>query len=707
MKGQSEEEKSRILAIAGNPHNGRVEQLYSIPGAYRILVRTYPYNKAKKRGGEVKKAIGVVINDQFLTNEEYHLKYTRHGRLRPLLPAEPNRRRGRPGKLDTSGAATQSKAGGSVAAVLPEPPLSSGNNSGNNEAPAESQATSTTAAEGTTAAPAAPQTTQPADGPAPAAPRNDPAPELSGTSSTSSNAVRPTEPVRLARPDPCVYQRLVGPVPILYQTAVNCGIEEDLQIAFGNQTVVNEILSLAFHWLIDEDDEDNVAARYPDFSQAYALPHLGRLEESELAQLYSSLGNCEAQLSKLFSLRLRRLPGKARVSYDSTSIPTTASDIRYSQASLSKDGIIETMQHLSLLVDHDTHQPLMYRLYGGATPDCRTMEGLLNHLKEYGASEDITAVLDRGYETIDNLLAAKTLNYRCLMAVCHLDQKEFAQAIEICATDLREPDTCIPGVSHVHGRTKKITVRVSGIDLPLWIHVYLDTDKFSNEEAAFMRRLDEFDEIWSKTDPEDRGVLYSDRRMRFYNLPQKRDKTLKRDRDLVSLQTRFCGLFASVSNCEMSCREAYEIYRQRDCIEKCFKSGKMELGLNTAHAHHHDTMEGRCVVAFTALTILSALNYQLGMAREPADGCRKKLRAHAFSWRKILDKLRSATISYAVTTRKLWYECVPLSKIGLICQACGIDNVYEKVPAYIVNPLDLRRNSSTARRTVVQQSIVC
>ena len=89
MKGQSEEEKRRVLSIAGNPKNGLVERLNSIPNGYRILQRTYHYDPSQKRTYGNKRAIGAVIDDKYLTIEEYHARYTRLGKSRVIIPSLP------------------------------------------------------------------------------------------------------------------------------------------------------------------------------------------------------------------------------------------------------------------------------------------------------------------------------------------------------------------------------------------------------------------------------------------------------------------------------------------------------------------------------------------------------------------------------------------------------------------------------------------
>ena len=86
MKGMSQAEKKRILAIAGNPKNGLIEPLNSIPNGFRILQRSYYYDPKIKRSVGTRKAVGVVIDGKYLTSEEYRAKYTRQGNLRAAKP---------------------------------------------------------------------------------------------------------------------------------------------------------------------------------------------------------------------------------------------------------------------------------------------------------------------------------------------------------------------------------------------------------------------------------------------------------------------------------------------------------------------------------------------------------------------------------------------------------------------------------------------
>ncbi len=82
---------------------------------------------------------------------------------------------------------------------------------------------------------------------------------------------------------------------------------------------------------------------------------------------------------------------------------------------------------------------------------------------------------------------------------------------------------------------------------------------------------------------------------------------LVQDDDAIDLQTRYFGIFCNVTTMECSAREAMTTYRARDLIEKAFKGGKTNIDLDTVRAHGEETMEGRFIVGFVAMSILSRL----------------------------------------------------------------------------------------------------
>ena len=483
MKGQTHDERDRILAIAGNPHNALVEPLKSIKNGFRILQRTYFYDKNKKRSANSKKAIAVVIDNKYLSLDEYHNKYTRRGSLRETIKEN---------KKDN----------------------------------------------------------------------------------------KSQKDVEFS-----VYQRMLGCIPILYKTAINCKIVENLHTVYG-EIVGNKILSLAFHWI---QERDNAARRFIRFSNTFVLPFLGSMNEEDISRLYSELGFDKESLSSLFLLRCKLMPKKSCVSYDSTSIPTKASDIYYSKVSKSKADKYEPMIHFSLLTDNETGVPFFYSLYNGNEPDCSTIEDLMIKITEFSeGKKDVTFIFDRGYETIENLSICLKENKRCIIAARVLKQSIIAKAKEKFV-DFNSSSSIIPG-TNIHSHTEEILIKYRGNDYKLWIHLYKDDCKAANETARFLKKLDDFEKLWKNSRKSERERMRQESIIQFFKDTDD-GTTLVRLTDEIDNKINEFGFFANISTFETTASDAYIKYVSRDSIEKCFESGKMNIKIDACRSHFQDTMK--------------------------------------------------------------------------------------------------------------------
>ena len=74
-------------------------------------------------------------------------------------------------------------------------------------------------------------------------------------------------------------------------------------------------------------------------------------------------------------------------------------------------------------------------------------------------------------------------------------------------------------------------------------------------------------------------------------------------------------------------------------------------------AHRQDTMEGRFVVAFVALSILAELKHQLSKRRTFEDKKKKDIPEKAYSVSDVLDITAGTTINYGVRTKQHWTGC--------------------------------------------------
>lgn len=97
--------------------------------------------------------------------------------------------------------------------------------------------------------------------------------------------------------------------------------------------------------------------------------------------------------------------------------------------------------------------------------------------------------------------------------------------------------------------------------------------------------------------------------------------------DAIAHQLERTGLFASVSTMKCTTQFALDTYGQRDCVEKCFMAGKTDINMDVLRAHSTQTMTGRFIVSFAALTLLCKIRRRMAAPEiaEEKDGRHKSL----------------------------------------------------------------------------------
>lgn len=143
-------------------------------------------------------------------------------------------------------------------------------------------------------------------------------------------------------------------------------------------------------------------------------------------------------------------------------------------------------------------------------------------------------------------------------------------------------------------------------------------------------------------------------------------------------------MFANVSTMECGTTDALRTYRERDLIEKTFKNGKSIVEMDTVRAHTDNSMEGRFIISFTAMTILSRI-YRLMNATtyEPkADGKMKTVKPliRDMSFNEMRNNLSGVRMVYDGHGGRRWMEVT--KKQHMIARRMGFPNLYVDLPTW-------------------------
>ena len=274
----------------------------------------------------------------------------------------------------------------------------------------------------------------------------------------------------------------------------------------------------------------------------------------------------------------------------------------------SKKGGYRRQIGMSILFAHRTDLPVMYRLFPGNITDVSTIADLLTRCELLTDNQIVAAVLDRGYFSLENLARCIDKGHRVLIAA----KMNISWVVEAA-------ENAMPRLWDVRSRLKKHPVWGTTIDKALtfddgkarkvWIHIFRDEAKSSQEYKAFFEDIEEYEAQWkhaAHSSEQERNALSKSGLLKFFETPAAGpgECELQRNYDAINAESRYFGFFASVSTMQCDAQTAIETYSRRDAIEKCFMAGKTDVNMKTVRSHSESMVKGRFIVSFLALCII-------------------------------------------------------------------------------------------------------
>lgn len=408
------------------------------------------------------------------------------------------------------------------------------------------------------------------------------------------------DPVDLSK----VRSQSIGAVALLDGLAEKTGLKKDLETVYGDD-IARQLLSLALFMAIDSE---SALSLYPLWRRQFWTPSDASLSSQYTSRLLAMIGRDEAQLTEFFALRAKRIRAKEFLSYDSTKIISQAGDIHDVRWAPSKEGAFQREVTLAVLCGQKSRMPVMFRVLPGNVPDVKTLRDLLCRWDEIGITKDAVAVMDRGYDSVDNIasLCESSLPFV-------IGQKTTPTFVRNCIEDNLQDfwsSRCYIGEHDLYAVTTKTTIQSStGAKHDVWVHMYRSDKNTSLAAKALEKKLVQRERDWQNGKPFGKAAEDS-----LFKKPKGTPgdgSRLERDFDAIDETLRYKGFFAFVSNSIRSPRAALEIYRGRDCVEKVFSSLQSGMDLSSAGVHHEDTLRGKLLVCLLGLTMVSALSYSM------------------------------------------------------------------------------------------------
>jgi len=144
----------------------------------------------------------------------------------------------------------------------------------------------------------------------------------------------------------------------------------------------------------------------------------------------------------------------------------------------------------------------------------------------------------------------------------------------------------------------------------LYIHYYFNIERAAEEEKRLDRRLMQLrEELLTDKPLKANEALY----VRYFTInrtPKRRVKVQVKE-DAVAKAKRYFGFFTLITNEKMDAKEALQIYRNKDVVEKAFGNLKERLNLRRLLVSSERSLDGKLFVAFIALIYLSYIKKKM------------------------------------------------------------------------------------------------
>ena len=420
--------------------------------------------------------------------------------------------------------------------------------------------------------------------------------------------------------DPAVRK---GPVPVartnrlffgatylLDQIGEVTGLTSDLKTCFPN--TYKQIQSIAYYLVLEDQ---NPLFRFKKWAAIHRHPFGKDIPSQRSTELFQSVTE-EAKMH-FFRLQGKRRAEKEYWAYDSTSISSRSETLRQVKYGKNKDDDQLPQINLALVFGEESKLPFYYRKLAGNVPDVKTIQELLRELDVLGY-EKIKLVMDRGYYSAENInaLFKKHLKFLCGTSSALSFAKDFIREIgskkdhyEYYNSNL-ELYVFTKTIAWDYEQERPYKGDVVKEERRMYLHLYFNPDKFSDDGKAFNRRLDTLkNELLSGHRVPEHEKDYR----KYFEIKEtpKKGISLTVKQDAVDAAHERYGFFVLISNEVKDPVTALSLYRMRDVVEKAFWNVKERLNLRRTMTSSESSLEGKLFVEFVALIYLSYIQKKM------------------------------------------------------------------------------------------------
>ena len=413
-------------------------------------------------------------------------------------------------------------------------------------------------------------------------------------------------PIPVAKTDRLFF----GATYLLDQIGDVTGLTADLKTCFPN--TYKQIQSIAYYLVLEDQ---NPLFRFKKWAAIHRHPYGRDIPSQRSTEIFQSVTE-EAKMH-FFRLQGKRRVEKEYWAYDSTSISSRSDTLRQVKYGKNKDDDHLPQINLALVFGEESRLPFYYRKLAGNVPDVKTIQELLRELDILGY-EKIKLVMDRGYYSVENInaLFKKHMKFLCGTSSALSFAKEYIREIgskkdhyEYYNSNL-ELYVFTRTIAWDYEQERPYKGDVIKEERRMYLHLYFNPDKFSDDGKAFNRKLDTLkNELLSGHRVPEHEKEYR----KYFEMKEtpKRGISLTVKQDAVDAAHERYGFFVLISNEVKDPVTALSLYRMRDVVEKAFWNVKERLNLRRTMTSSESSLEGKLFVEFIALIYLSYIQKKM------------------------------------------------------------------------------------------------
>lgn len=349
--------------------------------------------------------------------------------------------------------------------------------------------------------------------------------------------------------------------------------------------------------------EDNVMQYYDAFTYDHRIVGANAISDTSISRLLKETDTEGIELFLRAWNQLHKNTEAVYISYDSTNINTTAEGIEMAEYGHAKEDDDIPVVNYSVAYDQDRSVPLFYETYPGSIIDNSQCDMMVEKAREYG-HENIGFIMDRGYFSAGNIKHLTKRGYAFLL-MAKGNAKFVREAVEEVRLAIRLSVKHYIAEHEVYGTTVKR--KLFNEDKARYFHVYYDDARASREREVFLRRLKKMEEALERKTEKKLSRKEDLRSYEKYYLLKFDDngyfQSYKRRDSIIQKELDKFGYFVLITSEKMKASEALSKYRDRDAVEKLFRTIKSLLGMDTFRVHETSSMEGKSFLAFLASVI--------------------------------------------------------------------------------------------------------